>query len=58
MGAPRGRLPVRATPLIAAAMVALGLLLPLFGISLLAVLLLDQHVLRRVPALSRWFDTT
>jgi uncharacterized iron-regulated membrane protein len=38
-------------------MVALGLFLPLFGISLLAVLLLDQLVLRRVPALSRWFDT-
>jgi uncharacterized iron-regulated membrane protein len=58
MGAPRGRLPVRATPLLVVAMTALGLFLPLFGISLLAVLLLDQLVLRRMPALSRWFDTT
>jgi uncharacterized iron-regulated membrane protein len=57
MGAPRGRLPVRATPLLAVAMVALALFLPIFGISLLAVLMLDQLVLRRVPALSRWFDT-
>ena len=57
MGAPRGRMPIRATPLLAVGLVALGLFLPLFGISLLVVLLLDQLVLRRVPALSRWFDT-
>jgi uncharacterized iron-regulated membrane protein len=57
MGAPRGRMPIRATPLLAVALVALGLFLPLFGITLLAVLLLDQLVLRRIPALSRWFDT-
>ncbi|GAB6987631.1 PepSY-associated TM helix domain-containing protein [Nocardioides pyridinolyticus] len=56
MGAPRGRMPLRATPLLAVGLVALGVLLPLFGLSLLAVLLLDQLVLRRVPALSRWFD--
>ena len=57
MGAPRGRMPIRATPLLAVGLVALGLFLPLFGISLLAVLLLDQLVLRRVPALGRWFGT-
>jgi uncharacterized iron-regulated membrane protein len=57
LGAPRGRMPLRATPLLAIAVVALGLFLPLFGVSLLVVLLLDQLVLRRVPALSRWFDT-
>lgn len=56
MGAPRGRMPVAATPLLAVALVALGLFLPLFGITLLAVLLLDQLVLRRIPALGRWFD--
>lgn len=56
MGAPRGRMPLRATPLLAVALVALGVFLPLFGLSLLVVLLLDQLVLRRVPALSRWFD--
>jgi uncharacterized iron-regulated membrane protein len=58
MGAPRGRLPVRATPHQAVALVALGLVLPLFGVSLLVVLLLDQLVLRRIPALSHWFGTT
>ncbi len=45
-------------PCSSSALVALGLFLPLFGISLLVVLLLDQLVLRRVPALSRWFDST
>ena len=58
LGAPRGRMPLKATPLLAAALVALGLFLPLFGATLLAALLLDQLVLRRVPALAGWFDTT
>lgn len=58
MGAPRGRMPIRATPLLAVLIVALGVVLPLFGLSLLAVLLLDQLVLRRVPALAGWFDVT
>ncbi|MXG88180.1 PepSY-associated TM helix domain-containing protein [Nocardioides flavescens] len=57
LGAPRGRLPLKATPLLVVGLVALGVFLPLFGISLVVVLLLDQLVLRRVPALSRWFDT-
>lgn len=58
LGAPRGRMPVRATPVFAVGLVALGVFLPLFGLSLLVVLVLDQLVLRRVPALSRWFGTT
>lgn len=58
LGAPRGRMPLKATPLLAVGLVALGVFLPLFGLSLLAVLLLDQLVLRRVPALSVWFATT
>ena len=53
-----GRMPIRATPALVVGLVALGVFLPLFGISLLVVLLLDQLVLRRVPALSRWFDVT
>jgi uncharacterized iron-regulated membrane protein len=57
IGAPRGRMPIRSTPLLAVLLVALGIFLPLFGISLLAVLLLDQLVLRRIPALSAWFGT-
>lgn len=57
LGAPRGRIPLRATPVLLVVLVALGIFLPLFGVSLLAVLLLDQLVLRRVPALASWFDT-
>jgi uncharacterized iron-regulated membrane protein len=57
MGAPRGRMPLKATPLLVAALLVLGLFLPLFGVTLLAALVLDQVVLRRVPALGRWFDT-
>jgi len=57
LGAPRGGMPIRTTPLLAVLLVALAIFLPLFGISLLVVLLLDQLVLRRVPALSAWFDT-
>jgi len=56
VGAPRGRLPVRTTPVLAVGLVALGLFLPLFGLSLVAVLLLDQLLLRRVPRLRTWFD--
>ncbi|NYE35141.1 putative iron-regulated membrane protein [Nocardioides cavernae] len=57
VGAPRGRMPVRATWWLAAALVVLGIVLPLFGITLLAVLLLDQLMLRRVPRLRAAFDT-
>lgn len=57
LGAPRGRLPVRSTPWLALALLVLGLLLPLFGLSLLVVLTLDEFVLRRVPALAAWFDS-
>ena len=58
LGAPRGRMPIRATPVLAVLLVALGVFLPLFGISLLVVLVLDQLVLRRVPALAHWFGTS
>jgi uncharacterized iron-regulated membrane protein len=57
MGAPRGRMPLRSTPLLIVLLGALGVFLPLFGISLVAALALDQLVLRRVPALATWFDT-
>ncbi|HWD78178.1 MAG TPA: PepSY domain-containing protein [Kribbella sp.] len=55
LGAPRGRLPLRTTPGLAALVVALALFLPLFGATLVAVLLLDQLVLRRIPRLGAWF---
>jgi uncharacterized iron-regulated membrane protein len=56
IGAPRGRMPIRSTPVLVFGLIALGVLLPLFGLSLLLVLLVDQLVLRRVPRLARWFD--
>jgi len=37
-----------------AAIVALAIYLPLFGLSLAAVLLLEWLVLRRIPALRNW----
>ena len=57
MGAPRGRMPIRATPLLAVAIVGLGVFLPLFGLSLLVVLVLDQLVIRRVPRLGAFFGS-
>ncbi len=56
VGAPRGRLPLGSTPLLAVALVGLAVFLPLFGMTLLTVLLLDQLVLRRVGRFRRWFD--
>ena len=53
VGAPRGRLPLRTTPVLAVGLVALGVLLPFFGASLLLVLLLDHLVVRRVPRTGR-----
>ena len=57
LGAPRGRLPLRATPALAVLVIALAIFLPLFGLTLAAVLLLDQLLLRRVPRLGTWFNT-
>ena len=39
-------------------LVALGVFLPYFGLSLLVALALDRLVLRRVPALASWFGVT
>jgi len=57
MGAPRGRMPLRTTPLLALGLLGLAVFLPVFGISLLVVLVMDQLVLRRVPSLAGWFDS-
>lgn len=50
---PPGISPRRSVPLVAT-VVALGVLLPSFGLSLLAVLLLERFVLRRVPPVKTW----
>jgi uncharacterized iron-regulated membrane protein len=54
LAAPRGRLPIRRTGWVAVLLVALGVFLPLFGASLVVVLVLDQ-VARRIPRLRRTF---
>jgi uncharacterized iron-regulated membrane protein len=56
LAAPRGRMPMRAAPGLALALVALGVFLPLFGVSLLLILLFDQLAVRRIPLLRRAFD--
>jgi len=48
LGAPRGGVALRSSPLPAAGIVALAFFLPVFGASLLVVLLLDRFVLRRL----------
>jgi uncharacterized iron-regulated membrane protein len=58
LGAPRGRMPLRAAPALVLLIVGLGVFLPFFGLSLLVALAVDQLVLRRVPALGAWFATT
>ena len=57
MAAPRGRLPLRGSPVLLVGLVALGVLLPVFGASVVVVLLLDRLLLRRGGALGRLFDT-
>lgn len=58
LGAPRGRMPLRGTPLLVVGLIGLGVLLPFFGLSVLVVLLLDQVVVRRVPSLSARFNAS
>ncbi|WP_084038165.1 PepSY domain-containing protein [Demequina sp. NBRC 110053] len=54
-GAPKAKLPVLTNWVTALIVVALGLFLPLFGLSVIALLLIDQLLIRRVPALKRFF---
>lgn len=56
IAAPRGRLPLKARPWLIVVLVALGVFLPMFGISLLLVLAFDQLVVTRVPRLAAAFN--
>ncbi|MFI5732585.1 PepSY-associated TM helix domain-containing protein [Kribbella sp. NPDC051587] len=58
LGAPRGRLPLKTTPALAIIVTALALFLPLFGLTLLTVLLLDRYLIRRTTPLRNYFNTT
>jgi uncharacterized iron-regulated membrane protein len=53
LAAPAGRMPIKAAPWLLVPLVLLGVLLPMFGITMLLVLLFDQLVVRRVGALRR-----
>jgi uncharacterized iron-regulated membrane protein len=55
--APRAKLPVWGSRVLLVSMAALGVFLPMFGLSLLIVLALDQLLIRRVPRLRRFFRT-
>ena len=58
LDAPRGRMPVAGSRWLLLGLVVLGVLLPFFGLTLLAVLVLDQLVVRRVPRLRQWWGAT
>ena len=54
LGAPPPGVPRRRSWPLVAAVAGLGILLPLFGLSLVAVLAADFLLLRRIPAARRW----
>lgn len=53
IAAPKGRMPVYASWPLATVLVALAIFLPVFGVSVVILLLVDALVIRRVPALAR-----
>lgn len=54
LGAPKASLSPRVSLGLIVLVAALGIYLPLFGISLIIVLLLERTVLRRIPAVRNW----
>jgi uncharacterized iron-regulated membrane protein len=54
LGAPATVQPPRFAPGLALLVIALGVYLPLFGLSLLAVALLEKYLLRRIAPLRAW----
>lgn len=57
VAAPRARLPILGNQILLTAVAALGVFLPLFGLSLVVILAFDQLIIRRIPQLSRAFGT-
>ena len=56
LAAPRGRMPLKARPWLLLAVVLLGVFLPMFGASLVLVLLFDHVVVSRSPRLTAVFS--
>lgn len=57
MAAPRAKLPVWGNGALLVVMIALAVFLPLFGLSLIVVLVLDQALIRRVPRMKKFFGS-
>jgi uncharacterized iron-regulated membrane protein len=58
LGAPEPGLPPRRRAALVATVAALGIALPLFGLSLLTVALAERLVLRRIPPVAAWLGLT
>lgn len=56
LAAPRGSLTFKEHPWLVAGLVVLGVVLPLFGLSLIVVLLLDKFVIRKFEPLRAFFN--
>ncbi len=54
LGAPPAGVPARRCATLVAALVVMGVVLPLFGLSLVAVLAVERLVLRRLPGVAAW----
>lgn len=57
MAAPRAKLPLWGNWLLVATMVALGIFLPLFGLSVVVILALDQFLIRQIPRMKKFFGS-
>lgn len=57
MTAPRAKLPVWGNWLLVVVMIGLGIFLPLFGLSLIVILALDQLLIRRLPRMKTFFGS-
>lgn len=56
LAAPRGSISFKSHPWLVAGLVVLGVVLPLFGASLIVILLLDRFVIRPSKTLSKFFN--
>ena len=57
LAAPRGKMPFSNSPLLAITLIVLGFVLPLFGASMIVVLLIDKFLIRRFSKLSDLLNT-
>ena len=58
LAAPKGSISFKSHPWLVAGLIVLGVVLPLFGASLLLILLLDKFVIRKSKALTKFFNAS